>query len=409
MPDGVPTAIPPEPPADPTPPLRRLWHYARGHRGTVVWAVIFTVLNKLCDVMPELLIGAAVDVVVRGDQSFVGPVLGIEGQAEQLTALAIINVVVWLVESVTEYVAQILWRNLAQTIEHEARMDAYNHVQDLELAWFEDQSTGGLLSILNDDVNQLERFLDVGAIESWCARSSTWCSSAPCSSSPSPTLGLVAFLPIPVIVLGLDPLPAPARAAATTRCGPRPATSAALLANNLSGIATIRAFRAEEREAKRVEAASQAYREANRRAIKLSSAFMPVIRMAILAGFTVTLLWGGHAALNGDLEVGLFSVLVYMTQRLLWPLTRLGETLDLYQRAMASTRRILDLLAVAAIDRRRRGDAARAGAGRRRLRARVASPTRDRPRRCSPTSTSACPPARPTPSSGRPARASRRS
>src|SRR6201999_466098 len=60
----------------------------------------------------------------------------------------------------------------------------------------------------------------------------------------------------------------------------------------------------------------------------------------------VTLLWGGRAALRGDLEIGLFSVLVYMTQRLLWPLTRLGETLDLYQRAMASTRRILDLLAV---------------------------------------------------------------
>ena len=73
--------------------------------------------------------------------------------------------VVWLGESGTEYVAQMLWRNLAQTIEHEARIDAYRHVQDLELAWFEDQSTGGLLSILNDDVNQLERFLDVGAID----------------------------------------------------------------------------------------------------------------------------------------------------------------------------------------------------------------------------------------------------
>ncbi len=55
---------------------------------------------------------------------------------------------------------------------------------------------------------------------------------------------------------------------------------------------------------------------------------------------------GGNAVLEGDLAVGFFSVLVFMTQRLLWPLTRLGETFDLYQRAMASTRRILDLLAV---------------------------------------------------------------
>src|SRR3546814_12546877 len=68
--------------------------------------------------------------------------------------------------------------------------------------------------------------------------------------------------------------------------------------------------------------------------------------MAILAGFTMTLVVGGRAALNGDLEIGLFSTLVYMTQRLLWPPTRLGEMLELYQRAMASCRRIFGLLDV---------------------------------------------------------------
>ena len=66
--------------------------------------------------------------------------------------------------------------------------------------------------------------------------------------------------------------------------------------------------------------------------------------MAILAGFTSTLLLGGWFVLQGQLEVGLYTVLVFMTQRLLWPLTDLGETLDLYQRAMASTRRIFSLL-----------------------------------------------------------------
>jgi ATP-binding cassette subfamily B protein len=64
----------------------------------------------------------------------------------------------------------------------------------------------------------------------------------------------------------------------------------------------------------------------------------------VLAGFTMTLVIGGRAALRGDLAVGLFSMLVYMTQRLLWPLTDLGETFDLYQRAMASCRRIFGLL-----------------------------------------------------------------
>src|SRR4051794_12444641 len=336
--------MPEGPPRDDTSPLRRLWVYARGHRRTVVGAIIFTVLNKLCDVMPELLIGAAVDVVVRGSQSLVGQVFGIEDQFTQLVVLAVINVIVWLGESGTEYIAQVLWRNLAQTVEHEARMDAYKHVQDLELAWFEDQSTGGLLSILNDDVNQLERFLDVGAIDLLRTFVNVVFVGAVFFFA-SPTLGLIAFAPIPIIVWGsiryqrrLEPLYDDVRA--------RAGDLGALLANNLSGIATIRAFSAEHREEARVESASQAYRESNREAIRLSSAFVPIIRLAILAGFTVTLLWGGNAALNGTLEIGLFSVLVYMPQRLLWPLTRLGETLDLYQRAMASTRRILDLLAV---------------------------------------------------------------
>ncbi|HEY6699132.1 MAG TPA: ABC transporter ATP-binding protein [Acidimicrobiales bacterium] len=331
-------------PSAEAPPLARLWRYARGHRRTVVAATGFSVLNKLADVMPELLIGAAVDVVVRGNDSLVATALGVEDRFAQLVVLAIINVAVWLVESASEFVANVLWRNLAQTIEHEARMDAYRHVQRLELAWFEDQSTGGLLSILNDDVNQLERFLDIGANELVRTFVNVVFVGVVFFVA-EPVLGVVAFLPIPIIVWAsvryqrrLEPRYTVVRQAA--------GDLGALLANNVSGIATIRAFTAEERESERVAAASGVYREANREAIRLSSAFIPLIRLAILAAFTLTLLIGGRAALEGTLEVGVFSVLVYMTQRLLWPLTRLGETFDLYQRAMASTRRILDLLAV---------------------------------------------------------------
>jgi ATP-binding cassette subfamily B protein len=326
------------------PPLVRLWRYARGHRRTVVAAISFSVVNKLADVVPELLIGAAVDVVVRAEDSLVATVFGVEDRFDQLVVLAVINVVVWLVESGSEYVSNLLWRNLAQTIEHEARMDAYRHVQRLELAWFEDQSTGGLMAVLNDDVNQLERFLDMGASEIIRTLVNVVFVGVVFFVA-EPILGVVAFLPIPLIVwasVRYQTRLEPHYAAVRGRAG----DLGALLANNLSGIATIRSFTAESRETARVADASQAYREANRGAIKLSSAFIPLIRMAILAAFTVTLLVGGRAALNGTMDVGLFSVLVYMTQRLLWPLTRLGETFDLYQRAMASTRRILDLLAV---------------------------------------------------------------
>ena len=324
------------------PPLRNLWRHARRHRPRIVFATVMSVVNKICDIAPELLIGAAVDVVVNDDRSFVGRLFGVEDRFDQLTWLAVITVITWIAESASQYVAHVTWRNLAQTIEHDTRMEAYTHVQSLEMAYFEDHSSGGLMSVLNDDVNQLERFLDVGADEIVTTTANVILVGA-VFAVISPSLTLLAFLPIPVIVIGsllyqrrLQPRYDAVRDAA--------GRIAETLTNSLGGIATIKAFSGEGREVERVSAESDNYRRVNGQAIKLSSAFIPLIRMAILAGFTMTLVVGGRATLRGDLEVGLFSVLVYMTQRLLWPLTRLGETLDLYQRAMASCRRIFGVL-----------------------------------------------------------------
>ncbi|GAA4802127.1 ABC transporter ATP-binding protein [Nocardioides caeni] len=331
--------------ADPTTrPLRALWERHRRYRGRFVLAVAMSTLNKVADVVPELLIGAAVDVVVRGSDSFIGDVLGVESRYAQLGWLAAINVVVWIIESASEYAAGVLWRGLAQGIEHDLRVEAYDHAQHLDLGWHETRPQGTTLATLNDDVNQLERLLDVGfpailqtvlnvvlvgavfAVASW-------------------QLTLYAFLPIPLIVIGslvfqrrLEPLYDDVRE--------RVADLSGALSANLSGIATIKSFTAEDRERDRIAGFSIAYRQANLTAIRSSAAFVPLVRMAILAGFTCTLLLGGWQTLDGDLELGLYSVLVFMTQRLLWPLTDVAEVLDLYQRGRASTVRILALLAV---------------------------------------------------------------
>ncbi len=308
----------------------------------MLWATFLSIVNKIFDIFPELLIGAAIDVVVNSDDSFVADLTGVESRWGQLLMLAAINFVVWIAESATEWGYMVMWRNLAQTVEHEARMDAYAHIQDLELGYFEDQSTGGLMSVLNDDVNQLERFLDVGAA-AIIATVVNVIVVGIIFLIASPLLALVAFAPIPVILWGsflYQRRLAPRYREVRDKVGHLSGT----LANNLGGIATIKAFTAEQREVARVGAESQAYREANEDAIRLSSAFVPLIRIAILIGFTMTLLIGGKMVIDGTLNVGFFSVLVFMTQRLLWPLTRLGETFDLYQRAMASTRRIFGLL-----------------------------------------------------------------
>lgn len=322
-------------------PLRRLLRYASSHRRTVWLASACSVVNKLFDILPEVLIGAAVDVVVNRQDSFLAR-LGIPDVNTQLGVLAVLTFAIWLCESLFEYAYSVLWRNLAQTLQHELRMDAYGHIQKLDMAYFEDKSTGGLLSILNDDINQLERFLDGGANQI-IQVFATVLMVGGIFFALAPTVALLAFVPVPIILIGafrFQARIAPRYQEVRERVG----LLSARLANNISGIATIKSFTAESHESSQVARESEAYRQANAKAIRLSSAFIPIIRMAILAGFIATLLWGGHLTLEGSLPVGAYSVLVFLTQRLLWPLTGLAQTVDLYERAMASATRVLNLL-----------------------------------------------------------------
>lgn len=322
-------------------PLARLFGYARGHRRRIIVAASCSVLNKIFDLAPPLLIGAAVDTVVKGEHSFVAS-LGFVAVEDQLIALAVLTLLIFVFESVFEYTYDVLWRNLAQTLEHELRLDGYRHVQQLDLAYFEDASTGGLMAVLNDDINQLERFLDGGAND-LLQIGTTVAVIGAVFFALAPEVAFYSFLPIPVILWGsfrFQRRLEPRYAAVRQRVG----ILNGLLSNNLSGIATIKSFTAEEYEERRVAEESERYREANRAAIRLSSAFSPLIRMVIVIGFIATLVLGGRAVIAGSLAVGSYSILVFLTQRLLWPLTRLGATVDLYQRAMASTTRVLDLI-----------------------------------------------------------------
>jgi ATP-binding cassette, subfamily B, bacterial len=332
---------------DPThrPPLRRLLDYARPHRARMWVAATYSVLNKLFDLAPPFLIGAALDIVVAGDSGLLGGWLvgwGWETPQEQLLALVGVSAVIWGLESVFEYAYKVAWRTLAQVLQHDLRQDAYGALQGLDLAYFESRSSGDLMTVLNDDVNQLERFLDVGANE-LLQLATTVLVIGGGFFLIDPTVAWVAFVPMPFILWGsirfqrrLEPRYRAVRE--------RAADVSALLANNIGGISIIKAFTGEAREAERLRAVSAEYRAANDSAIRLSSAFTPLIRVVILVGFLATLGIGGVRALDGAISPGSYAMMMFLVQRLLWPLTSLGQTMDLYQRAMASTNRALDVV-----------------------------------------------------------------
>ena len=319
----------------------RFLEYARPWRKRIIISSIYSIINKLFDIAPEILIGIAVDLVVQKNDSVIAK-LGFESIESQITFLAIATFFIWAFESLFQYLYSISWRNLAQTVEHEIRTDAYDHVQNLDMPWFEDKKVGDITAKLNDDVNQLERFLDNGfntiiqLIVSSVAIGAVF-------FYISPLVASISILPIPIILIiafffqrNLSPRYLSVR------------NSVGLLNNtifnNLIGISTIKSFVTEKIESKRVSSLSNEYRLKNKHAIKLSSAFVPLVRMGVLSGFLGTMIIGSYLALDGTIAVGSYSVLVFLTQRFLWPFTTLGETVDLFERSMASTKRILDLL-----------------------------------------------------------------
>ena len=322
-------------------PLMRLLSHLRHYRSMVLLASLCSVLNKVWDLAPPVLIGMAIDVVATREDSFLAQ-MGYPDVYDQLYILTGFTVIIWVLESMFQYFYAVLWRNLAQTAQHELRMSAYTHIQDLEMQWYSEQSTGGLMAIMNDDVNQLERFLDQGATDLLHVATTIIVVGA-IMISVAPEVALLAILPVPIIVTGSFIYQRKIGVRYTKVRG-KVADLNALLNNNLHGITTIKSFTAEDREVERVSEASTSYRDANKEAIRLSASFVPIIRMAILFAFTANMLVGGWFALDGRISLGAYSVIVFITQRLLWPLTRLGETFDLYQRAMASTSRVLDLL-----------------------------------------------------------------
>ncbi len=317
--------------------LKNLYLYSKEQETKVRRGIFYSILNKLFDLAPPVLIGIAIDIVVEGSDSFLGG-LGIVNRRQQLIVLAFLTFAIWALESIFDYLAAVTWRNISQDVEHSLRSDTFKNVLGLDLQYFENKSSGRLMAILNDDVNQLEKFLDTGA-NKLLQTITTVVVIGGTFLYISPLIAIFAFIPIPVIIFGSFRF-TKTIASRYTRIRNAIETLNANLSNSISGILTVKSFNREEKEFARIISSSTEVKSANYHAIRLSAAFIPIIRIAILFGFTATLLIGGFMALDGEINVAMYSVLLFITQRLLWPLTELGDTFDLYQRAMASFKRI---------------------------------------------------------------------
>lgn len=323
-------------------PMSRLFRYLNPMRGRLLVASWWAVVNKVLDLAPPILVAWLIDVVAGTAPSWLPGWLGISSAMSQVVFLAVMTVVVFGLESLSQWGYAYGFMTLAQDAQHALRMDAYARMQQREIRFFEEHRLGRTLAMLNDDVNQLERFLNTGFAELVHLVVLVLFAGSVLFGL-NPLLALVGLIPLPVIVWGslrfsrmLEPRYSKVRESV--------GDVATRLENNIGGILVIKSFTAESFEQQRVAQASDAYRRANRNAIKLSTVFTPLIRMAIALGFAAVIVLGGWWAMQGKVSPGELVLFCMMIQRLLWPLTRLGSTFDEYQRARAGASRVFSLL-----------------------------------------------------------------
>lgn len=313
------------------------------YRARLTLATGYSISNKILDLMPPLLVGWLVDIISGNSPGFVRSFTD-NDPWEGAFFIAAAIVVIFAVESLTEWVYQRGFLTIAQDMQHRLRTEAYAQLQRKPLAYFENNRTGNLLAILNDDINRLERFL-MDVYNELVQVAVLIIFSTIAFFVVSWELALIGLLPVPFIVWGsiryqqwIAPYYSQIRAEA--------GMLNSRLENNISGIQVIKSFVTEAAEAERVAEASDLYRIANYRAIRLMVIYTPLIRMLIAVGFAGVLLLASWWIIQGDERVTLGQLALYgmLIQRLLWPLTRLGKVFDEYQRARASMSRVGQLL-----------------------------------------------------------------
>jgi ATP-binding cassette subfamily B protein len=329
-------------------PMRRLFaEYGRSHAGYFSVGLVSSVLSRFLDLLPPLLLGVAIDAVFNpgmGYTLWLVPDSWLpETTTGQLWVTGGLIAAAFLLGAGFHYTRNWGWNRFAQGVQHEIRTDTYEKMQRLNMDYFADKQTGELMSVLSNDVNRLEKFLNDG-INSASRLVVMVFGIAGILLVLHWPLALIALLPVPLIAVFtrkfievIQPKYADVRSSV--------GTLNSRLENNLGGIQVIKTSTTEPYESDRVADVSREYYDANWDAIRTRITFFPGLRLLSGLGFVVTFLVGGLWVLEGRVTEGTFVAFIFYTQRFIWPMAQFGQIINMYQRAHASAERVFGLMA----------------------------------------------------------------
>jgi len=336
-------------------PMRRLlFGYGRPYWLSVTLGIAASLAARLLDLLPVILLGIAIDSLFQQVEPFDLPLVPQAwlpaDPTEQFALVIVLITASFLIGAAFHWLRNWGFNSFAQDIQHDVRTDSYDTMQRLNMRFFADKQTGELMSILSNDVNQLERFLNDG-LNSAFRMIVMVVAIAAYLIYLNPQLSVVALSPVPLIAVFtyiFVKTIQPKYAAVRSSVG----TVNSRLENNLGGIQVIKSSNTEEFESGRVDDVSRDYYETNWGAITIRIRFFPGLQLISGAGFILTFLVGGYwvfsgvgpGPFTGTLSTGEFVVFILFTQQLVWPMAQFGQIINMYQRAEASAERIFGLM-----------------------------------------------------------------
>ena len=338
------------------PLLRLFMDYGRGNRRWFLVGILSSTAARFLSLVPPVILGTAIDAIFEQRAPFALPFVPQAWLPDTTTAqfwFAVILMAIAMVGSaVLNFLRQSSLNLFSHRVKHEVRTATYQQMQRLDMGFFNEMQTGELMSILSNDTNRLEQFLDsmmgqaiqLGVLILGTAAILFWM---------NPSLAVVTLSVIPVAALFTYVFMQLAEERyADVRSSVGDLNSR--LENNLSGIQVIKASNTEDYEDERVREHSYQYFRLDWLALRLNFIYRPGLQALTSISFILTFVVGGLWLLNGEapgplvgtLTAGQLVTFLLLTQRLVNPLAQMGNIVDRYEDAKASTKRILGLMSL---------------------------------------------------------------
>ena len=287
---------------------------------------------RACDLLPFVAMGLLTDAVLRGEIS----------EIEDFAWYGALIIASFTGLAISQGISNYSWETLAQYLQHDIRMKAFDSLIKMEMRYFEDRQTGDIMSVLSADVNQLENFLS-DASTSIIRIFVTFSAAFVILMWMSWKLTIVLFVPIAFIM--------PLVYFFSTRIQRRYREARqsfgdinSVLANNISGMGVVQAYNAQSYEAQRVGVESGSYMDAAIKATVVRNRFLPGIYVIAGLAFGALATVGGWLVGTGEISPGQYVTFLLMSTRMSMPLFILGMLVNQIQKSAASARRVFAMV-----------------------------------------------------------------